>query len=263
MELVKERKMFYEKPNNIDVFLTYFSLNSEPVYRKIYSNELETRVILRNNNSFHGEDPRPFVLNGKQYVITQRFNGSFETVQNFIVDVNTGEDSLYKVDRPHFFYGKNWTPFVHYNELYILHRFDPFTILKNGQVIIEFNTNLPKDGTNFCQYRGGSNGISIYDKIYGIGHRTLSQYDHIPFIWILDLTNRTVEIMNLKNFKKIETINDPTSLWIENDNFYLSIFESSKRWHDDNLNCRSLIYKINLQECILNSKDCDYYKFNY
>jgi hypothetical protein len=69
--------------------------------------------------------------------------------------------------------------------------------------------------------------------------------------------------MNLKNFKKIETINDPTSLWIENDNFYLSIFESSKRWHDDNLNCRSLIYKINLQECILNSKDCDYYKFNY
>ena len=50
MELVKERKMFYEKPNNIDVFLTYFSLNSEPVYRKIYSNELETRVILRNNN---------------------------------------------------------------------------------------------------------------------------------------------------------------------------------------------------------------------
>ncbi len=261
MELVKERKMYYEKPINIDVFLSYFSLDSEPVYRKIYNNELDTKVILKNGFKFHGEDPRPFVLDGKKYIITQRFNGSFETVQNFIVDVETGKEELYKVNKPNFFYGKNWSPFVYNNDLYILHRFNPFTILKNGQVIIEFNTYLPKDSTNFCQYRGGSNGICILDKIYGFGHRTLSQYDHIPFIWILDLNNKTVEIMNLKNFNPIQTINDPTSLWVENDNLYLSIFESSKRWHDYDLYCRSLIYKINLQDCILNSNNSDYYKF--
>ncbi len=264
MELVKEIKMFYSKPVNIDVFHSYFSLNGEPLFRRIYNKESDTKIILRNGNTFMGEDPRPFKLNGKEFVVTQRFYGNFETVENYIVDINTGESTLYKVNRPNFFYGKNWTPFVYLNQLYILHRFDPFTLILNGEIIVEVKTNLPVDGTNFCQYRGGSNGLQISQYIVvGIGHRTFTSYDHVPFIWKIDFEKKTLEIMNLVNFQKKERINDPTSLFEDNCQLYLSIFESSKRWHDPDLNCRSLIYKIDINKCVENSKSSDYYKFNF
>ena len=220
--------------------------------------------MLRNGTSFNGEDPRPFKLNNNEYIVTQRFHGNFSTVENYIVNINTGENYLYKVNRPEFFYGKNWTPFAYNDELYILHRFDPFTIIKDGNIIVEFKTNLPICANNFCQYRGGSNGIQIDENtVFGIGHRTYTLYDHVPFIWIIDFKNRDVQIMDLVPFVKKERINDPTSLWKENDSIYLSIFESSKRWADYDLNCRSLIYKLNLNECIEKSKTSDYYKFNF
>lgn len=264
MELVKEKTFYYTTPRNIDVFHAYFSLSGEPIFRRIYSHELETNIILRNGRTFHGEDPRPFIWNGKEYVITQRFPGNFANVENFMVDVNSGESNLYRVNIPNFFYGKNWSPFVYQNELYILHRFDPFTLLLNGNVIVELQTNLPIDGTRFCQYRGGSNGIQISDSIVvGIGHRTYTQYDHMPFIWKIDFEKRTLELMNLTQFQKEERINDPTSLFQENGQTYLALFESSKRWHDNDLNCRSLLYKIDLEQCLETSKHSDYHLFSF
>lgn len=264
MEIVKESTFHYENPRNIDVFHAYFSLNGSSVFRRIYSHELDTQVILRNGNTFHGEDPRPFIWNGKEYVITQRFSGNFANVENFIVDVNSGESMLYKVNRPHFFYGKNWSPFVYNSELYILHRFDPFTLLLNGDVILEFPTNLPVDGTHFCQYRGGSNGIQISESVViGIGHRTYTQYDHMPFIWKIDFKQRILELMNLVQFKPEKRINDPTSLFQENNQTYFALFESSNRWHDNHLTCRSLIYKVDLQKCADESKHSDYYVFHF
>ncbi len=261
MDLIKEKKFYYDKPENINVFYSYFSVEGEPIYRTIGKNEDNNIIKLRNNMLFNGEDPRPFKLANEEYIVSQRFHGDFKTVENYIVNVNKGDNYLYKVNRNNFFYGKNWTPFVYNNELYILHRFDPFTVIKNGNIIIEIQMNLPNDSTDFCQYRGGSNGLQIDDNIVvGFGHRTYTNYDHMPFIWILDFKNKTIEIMNLINYEKKERINDPTSLWKENNQIYLSIFESSKRWHDHDLNCRSLIYKINLEECIEKSKISDYYK---
>ena len=99
-------------------FHSYTSLDSPPFYR-FYNNHdnLDTKICLNNNILFHGEDPRPFILNNVTYVLSQRFVDNFDNMQNYIVNVETGEYELYKVNIPNFSYGKNWTPFVYENEL--------------------------------------------------------------------------------------------------------------------------------------------------
>lgn len=253
MDLIKEKS--YSRINaedNLHCFHSYSSLNSNPFYRSFSKNQLSTNVFLNNNIIFNGEDPRPFTLNGTNYVLSQRFVNNFDDVQNYIVNVDTGESKLYIVNQPNFSYGKNWTPFVYNNELYIIQKFDPFTLIKNGNIIMCFDTNLPKFN-NFSQYRGGSNGIEITDgNIIGIGHKTLELDYHIPFIWNLNFIKNTFEIMDLVNYSYTQRLNDPTSLWKDEqtNKVYLSIFESSCLWCYYPIYCRSLIYDIDINECI-------------
>lgn len=191
MNLVKEANYSRIKEDeDLECFHSYMSLNTKPYYRYFNTNQLETHIILNNNIKFWGEDPRPFMLNDTNYVLSQRFVNNFDDIQNYMVNVNTGEATLYKINIPNFSYGKNWTPFVYKNELYIIQKFDPLTIIKDGNIILEFDTNLPKFN-NFCQYRGGSNGLEIDDEnIIGVGHKTIELDFHLPFIWILNLKKK-------------------------------------------------------------------------
>ena len=254
MLLHKEKS--YNRLSFIETFYcfhSYTSLDSPPFYR-FYNNDdnLDTKICLNNNIFFNGEDPRPFILNNITYVLSQRFVDNFDNIQNYIVNVETGEYQLYKINIPNFSYGKNWTPFVYENELYIIQKFDPFTLIKNGNIIIQFDTNLPKFN-NFCEYRGGSNGIEINKGIIvGVGHKTIKYDYHLPFLWVIDFNKNTVEIMDLINYEYTQTLNDPTSLWIDNktNKIYLSIFESSAFWDICPIYCRSLIYEIDINSCI-------------
>jgi uncharacterized short protein YbdD (DUF466 family) len=264
MELIKSiesnRSHYHEK---FDVFHSYISINKEPIYRVYKEDCLQTYIQLYNGHTFWGEDPRPFFYNGRHYVLSQRFINNFDDMENYIVDVFTGQSSLYKVNVPNFSYGKNWSPFIYNDELYIIHSFSPLRILKDNNIILEFQTNLPIDGDNrYTQYRGGTNGIQINEnQVVGIGHRTLYYPHHIPFIWILDFEKGTFEIMNMVNFDVKCILNDPTGLWKENNNYYISIFEASTSCLDVPINAKSNIYKIDILECIKNNKN-DYYLFN-
>lgn len=252
MELIKETKKHYNIPKQIEVFQSYYNLN-EPIFRFINENQDDSYLSYKNifllNNLKGLEDPRPFILNNKRYILTQKWNGCFENIKMYIINVDTNEYKEYIVNEPNFFYGKNWVPFVYNNELYIIYGFDPFIILKDGNVIVKINTNLEKqNGVNFCQYRGGTNGIQIDDNIIiGFGHRTINTTTHIPFLWKLDIKNRRLIINNI-NYNNYFNIIDPTSLWIENNNYYLSICESSNRWDYNNLDIYSRIFKIDISK---------------
>jgi len=248
--------------DDLNAFHSYLSLDSNPFYRSLKKEQLITKIHLNNGITFHGEDPRPFFLNGKKYVLTQRFVNNFDDMQNYIVDVDTGEYTLYTVNSPNFSYGKNWTPFVYNNELYIIQKFDPLTIIKDGNIILELDTGLPTFN-NFSQYRGGTNGIEISDgKIIGIGHKTLELDFHLPFIWILNFKSKTFEIMDIVTYNYTQRLNDPTSLWKDDlsGKFYISIFESSCLWFCRPIYCRSLIYEIEFEQCINDCKNDQSYR---
>ena len=97
----------------------------------------------------------------------RRFVGSFDTVIQTLVNVDTGERAPYIVygDKP-FSYGKNWAPFVFNDELYMIHSFGPLRILKDNRVWKEVeNPVVPKvcypGGKPFCMFRGGTNGAQF------------------------------------------------------------------------------------------------------
>jgi len=265
MELIKtihsNRSHHHEE---FRVFYSYISLNDPPIYRSFKEDCLQTFLQLYNGHKFWGEDPRPFFYKGRHYVLSQRFLDSFHNMENYIVDVFTGESELYKVDEPNFFHGKNWTPFVYNDELYIIHCFSPFRILKNGKIFLEFETNLPIDYENrFTQYRGGTNGIQLdNNRVFGVGHRSIYCPKHVPFIWVLDFKNKTFDIMETGYFNNRCILNDPTSLWKENDKFYVSIFEAFNCWFQVPIQAESNIYHIDINACLSGPKT-DTYHFSF
>jgi len=187
----------------------------------------------------YGEDPRLFLWKGHRYLLSQRFVGSFDTVIQTLVNVDTGERAPYIVygDEP-FSYGKNWAPFVFNDELYMIHSFGPLRILKDNRVWKEVeNPVVPKvcypGGKPFCMFRGGTNGVQVNPTtVIGIGHATIYQPTvmHTPTFWRINFEKGTFEMAVFKGYRPLYAIADPTSLWVEDGEMYLSMFESSKDW---------------------------------
>jgi hypothetical protein len=241
-------------PSIFNVFVSYFSRKAS-AYRVITNNDhfnsylhLSEKV----NSCPLGEDPRPFVTSDGRFILSQRVVTTFEDMHQNIINYDTGEVIRYIVDEPNFNYGKNWTPFVYNNSVFFIHCFDPFTVIHNGRIIIKIATNIDKCGhDNFTAFRGGSNGI-IYnqdsDIIYGIGHYTIKLENHNPFIWVLNLKKNTLEIALLSDYIARYIIADPTGLWQEDGETYLSMFESSKGWFHTDATCVSRIFRIDFPE---------------
>lgn len=250
MELIRSQHMpRATKSQPFNVFHSFFSLNDEPIYRSILNDEhLSSQIVLPNGNRFTGEDPRLFVLNGRRYVLTQRFITDMKTVEQYVVDVESGSATQYLVSEPDFFYGKNWTPFVYNDKLWIIHCFDPFTLLCDGKVVVQ----MPLYGLdksfydNFTAYRGGTNGMEVRPGVFvGVGHQTVDKRTHKPFRWELDFNTMTVDISDM-DIPSQNSLCDPTSIFIDetDSRMYVSFYEGNAVWnvipHDYYLN----IYRL-------------------
>lgn len=253
MDLVKETK--YERDNSKFVaFIAHFS-DDEIAYRIIRNNEhYNSTVCIKNGREVSGEDPRPFILHNQRYILSQYMVDTIKNMHINVVNYDTGEQSRYVVNEPDFNYGKNWVPFVFNDLLYIIYRFDPFTVICNGNIIVSVPTNLPKCSIdNFTSYRGGTNGMVSSGAdgryIFGIGHNAPVLEDHFPFIWVIDTVDNTLEIADLEEYNRMYILADPTSIWNADDgaghaSTYVSIFESSHSWWKESCSCASRIYKL-------------------
>ena len=248
MELIKEIE--YNRDSSIfKVFVSYYSLNEDPIYRVIENNDHYNSYIKYNDYTLIGEDPRPFILNNERFFISQRYINSIEKMEQNIVHFNTGVLYKYIMNDENFNYGKNWAPFVYNNKLYLIHCFDPFTVISNNDVILKVATDLEKcRSDNFTGYRGGTNGIEYNNYIFGIGHFTPCYDDHTPFIWVIDSKKNTLEIAKLTSYEPKYCLADPTSLWKDNNDIFMSIFESSKGWFNTDVKCLSRIYKLDFEK---------------
>ena len=260
MEHIKDIQ--YNRDSHIfKVFVSYYSLDEEPIYRIIENNDHYNSYVVYNDKRIIGEDPRPFILNNQRYFISQRYINSIEKMEQNIVNCATGETYRYLLNFDNFNYGKNWAPFVYNDSLFLIHCFDPFTIIYNNNVLIKIDTGLEKcKSDNFTGYRGGTNGIHYKHYIFGIGHFTPCYDDHTPFLWVIDTHKTTLEIAKISSYKAIFSLADPTSLWIEDNTIYCSIFESSLGWFKNNVQCLSRIYKIDFEKLYNDMKEEESYK---
>jgi hypothetical protein len=242
-----------DRGNPFVVFTSFFDRNTS-CSRFITDNDHTGpgSVVKYPGGGVYGEDPRPFVWKGMRHLLSQRFVGSFETVIQTIVNVDTGEHARYTVNSPGFSYGKNWAPFVFNDELYMIHSFGPLRILKDSQVWKEVeNPVVPKvcytGGRPFCMFRGGTNGLQVSaTTVIGVGHATIYQPSvmHTPTFWRIDFSKGTFEMAVLKGYRAVYSIADPTSLWVEDGEMYLSMFESSKEWFSLDCKTATRIFKV-------------------
>jgi hypothetical protein len=210
--------------------------------------------------------------------LTQRFVGSFDTVLQTIVNVDAGKQSRYLVHDAGFSYGKNWAPFVFNDELYVIHSFGPLRILKDNRVwkTVE-NPVVPQvnysGGRPFSMFRGGTNGLQVSpDVVIGFGHATIYQpLMHTLTFWRMNFSKMTFEmavfkgceikrvpplgindsrVTELRRYKPVFPLADPTSLWMEDGKMHLSVFESSTGWFELHCDTATRIYTMSTEDCV-------------
>ena len=256
-----------DKP--FDVFISYISTQFDKyIYRRIVdNNHFESIIVFPDNKSaIYGEDPRVFKLGNEQYLLSQEYIPSTNTFKQHVANTDTKEVLEYGVNKENFVYGKNWTPFVFNDKLYIIHKFDPITIIKDGEIIHEHKTNLPTNIDNvktFCMYRGGTNGLQKGHLIFGFGHANESMQKHTPFLWVIDTKKNTYEHAIITDFPCKYKIVDSTSLFEENGKYYLGVYESEIHWiHDGEYECFSKVYEFNFEQIYSKlSSYADYKKY--
>lgn len=268
MELVSETEQIRSSQKPFIVFTSFFS-KDDSISRYIENNDHTgpgSYVNYKNTKLLYGEDPRTFILNGEKHVVSQRFIGSFDTVIQTVMNIDTGTTEQYTVENlPS--YGKNWAPFVVGNtELYFIQCFNPLRIIYNHKVLCEIPTSIPlvsyPGSKPFSMFRGGSNGIQIGDLVFGFGHATIYQPSviHTLTFWAFDTKNRTFEMGILKGYKPKYLIADPTSLWVENGDVYLSVFESSEQWFSMNVKTFTRIFKVDVLKIYSGITSFKYYQ---
>ena len=145
--------------------------------------------------------------------------------------------------------GKNWTPFTRGDDLYFIHQFSPFVVLKARflneadnflvlDVASKHNLRTPKSVDRFSQFRGGSAGLEFGEYIVGLGHTNIapSRWDkksiiHRPF-WFVYRPDHSVSLFEFDfNFEDTYKIVDPTSLYVENNQLVATTCETERGWH--------------------------------
>jgi hypothetical protein len=250
MELVKS---WVEPRGDPFKFFPCFFSKNEYTYRYIFNDDQYNSVIKLANDLFiRGEDPRSFFMNGKRYIAHNIFTGNFANMQHYITEYDTGKHYQYIVDYPNFFYGKNWTPFVTPEQnLYIIHAFDPFTVLSNGKVLFSVNLGLEKrQRDQFCKWRGNSNGLVHKSIIYGFGH--ISENDEMerykPFMWIIDPSSCTLKMAEVDYQNDEYKFTHFNSLWIEDDEAYICVWDEKEHQGVIDNRTRTSIFKLNFDK---------------
>jgi len=192
-----------------------------------------------------GEDPRAFMWRGSPCCSAQTFNAGHGFINK--IYVKNLDKWLILIPPDGIAPGKNWTPFVREDELYFIHGFSPFRVLKakllsenDGFLVLdtvaEHSIRTPQSFDNFSRYRGGANALQFGDLIVGIGHTNeLRGADsttmiHRPFVYVYK-PDQSVTYCDF-DFEFPDTYNivDPTAFYLQDGTLFLTTCETELVW---------------------------------
>ena len=208
-----------------------------------------------------GEDPRPFVWQNSVCVASQTFNPAHAFVNKFYICDQDRWITLIPATRitP----GKNWAPFVRDEELYFVHEYSPFRVMKAKfihprddfmvlDIVAEHDIETATSLDGYSSFRGGANGVQIGDVILGIGHTnthsddTLESIVHRPFIWVYHPdTSLTYYELDFE-FPDTYRIVDPTALYLQDGKLFLTTSETEFVWNVTGQKGRSCLYSLDI-----------------
>ena len=249
----------FEFSDDINIFHSYSIANgNEYIFsRKVINrNWFDSNISYQNNLIGYGEDPRAFSCNDVPMVYSVLHKDGYRQLNRLCLF--NEEKSIWRWillwHDKNIIPGKNWSPFVYRDEIYFVHEFSPFRVLKlNNRMnihtdnvaylekVLEIELALPiSKSDNYCVARGGSNGLELNDGIVmGFGHSNdlidtadnATKLIHRPFVWKIDLRKVNVSIEGLKhNWDERFNIIDPTSFYKKGNKYYLITCETESDW---------------------------------
>jgi hypothetical protein len=244
-----------------------------------YGEWLNSRVVFRGDELDYGDDPRIFLFQGKVCLVANvysvdhgfrthliEFQGPDTWVRYFLMPPKLVEP------------GKNWSPLqLPDGRLAFVHSFSPLRLLIESKrergVILLSQTNAPGiapeegDAGGFPAHRGGTNGVTSGNFVFGVGHTTRratnnignavispgcyyygdEQLIHRPFFWCID--SSSLEIVHGAidfNWDPRFWIVDPTSLILDPraDGGFLYTTEVERSFVDPSSAARTVEYRI-------------------
>lgn len=209
-----------------------------------------------------GEDPRPFFWRGSVCLSAPTFSPDHGFINKIYIKARDNWVVLIPPEK--IVPGKNWVPFVRDDDLYFIHAFSPFRVLKARSlseqddfmvldVVAEHEVPTPKSADNFSRLRGGANAVQIGRRIVGLGHtndrmdKTHGSTIHRPFVFIYDPDVQLDYYAVDFDFPPTYRIVDPTSLYLQGDTLYLVTCETEKVWQIAPQKGRSCLYTVDLE----------------
>jgi hypothetical protein len=188
-----------------------------------------------------GEDPRCIVLGDKAFVLTP--NSPTEKLNYVLFDMRARKRiNIEFAAGSGLKYGKNWQPFVYGSQLYAVHSFSPFRIIRIdpqtgiSAPVFEQNVGLdviaPHD--RFTHFRGGGSALAIDGELIGFSHFTIDGGRHMLFRWTYSPARRQLDVcfdVDVR-FLAAEGLNivDPTSFFAFRGKYYLGVSCSNRDW---------------------------------
>jgi hypothetical protein len=199
-----------------------------------------------------GEDPRAFHWNRSSYCLTWQHKGS--DWDHRMINLDTGQEfPLNHCVRG--FRGKNWSPLVYKNRLYVVYVIDPELIWFEYDLNDGCKPPPEQKIEKVTGWRGGSNFVP-YDRtsMITIGHQTVNGNTHHPYLIHIDMeTNQTSRV---ELARKSPGILDPTSLWQSKDNrFWMGGVHTSGCWFPLYFNeCDHCSFNMSIYEIVLENR---------
>ena len=220
-------------------------------------------VMDKHNVIGSGEDPRPFFWKGSPCISAVTFSLDHGYINKIFVKNLARWIPIFYFDGGQG--GKNWMPFVRDDELYFVHGFSPFRVLKAEYLhenddfmvvrnVAEHYVRLPKSRDRYPWLRGGSNAVQIGEMVVGIGHtnecrgKTHADTWHRPFVFVytpdVSLDYYSMNCPFPDEFRII----DPTSLYISDGRLFMVTSETERVWSIAPQKGRTCLYSTSLVE---------------
>lgn len=209
-----------------------------------------------------GEDPRAFVWQGSPCAMASTYSHGHGHIHKVFVN---RLNKWFILIPPHGLApGKNWMPLVIRDDLYFIHALSPFRLLKARfhevrdvfmvlDIVAEHDMPTEKSSDGFSQLRGGSNALSIGERVLGFGHTNIrrdpkveTSMEHRPFI-VDYIPGKELAYYSLDfDFPDTYKIVDPTSLYQRDGQLFLVTSETEKVWHRPPQIGRICLYSLNI-----------------
>jgi hypothetical protein len=247
-----------------------------------YGEWLNSRVIFRGEDLDYGDDPRIFLHQGKVCIVANVYSAD-HGFRNQLIEFQSPDRWVRyflmppKAVEP----GKNWSPLqLPDGRLAFVHSFSPLRLLietrrENGVILLgQANATgiSPEDGDGrgFPAHRGGTNGVTSGDFVFGVGHTTRFAKDHDgkpvispgcyyandeqlihrPFFWCIDSNNLDIvhEPIAFEWDPRFWLV-DPTSLILEPEagRGFLYTTEVARSFVDPSSDARTVEYRIEIR----------------